>query len=113
MSLSNTRCVLKASAIVRDVEPRVIQQSAALFHVSRCGELWRVFDSPDPGSAIRSMPSPTTYYPYRVFVALARRTELRVHTFTGSAPRTIDAAALQRQLDEATDQAARVAARCA
>jgi hypothetical protein len=113
MSFSSPRSVLKASAIVRDEEPRVIQQSAALFHVSRCGELWRVFDSPAPGSGIRSMPSPITNHPYRVFVALARRSEIRVHTFVESSERGIDAAALQRQLEAAIEVTGSGAARCA
>ena len=113
MSIPSTRTVLKAGATIRDVEPRVIQQTAAVFLVSRCGELWRVFDSRVPGSAVRSMPSPTTEHPHRVFLALARRTEMRVHRFVDGAPRDIDAATVQRQLDEAVEIAPNRVERCA
>jgi hypothetical protein len=113
MSIQSTRTVSKAGAIIHEVEPRVIQQTAALFLVSRCGELWRVFDSPVPGSAVRSMPSPTTEHPCRVFLALARRSEIRVHYFVDGTSRDIDAATVQRQLEEAIEVAPNRAVRCA
>lgn len=113
MSISSTRTVLKAGVIIREVEPRLIEQTAAVFLVSRCGELWRVFDSPAPGSAIRSMPSPTTEHPHRVFLALARRSEMRVYRFVDGAPRDIDSTTVQRQLDEAVEIAPKRVERCA
>ncbi len=84
----------------RDAEPRVIQQYTSIFLVSRYGELWRVYDSAAPDGAERKMPSAGSTLPYRIFLALARRSELRVHAFADGEAREIDPEALQRQLDE-------------
>lgn len=80
-------------------EPRVIQQFTSIFLVSRCGELWRVYDSATPNGTDRTMPSPTSTLPFRLFLALARKTEVRIHTFTPTASREINARSLQHQLD--------------
>jgi hypothetical protein len=80
-------------------EPRVIQQFTSIFLVSRYGELWRVYDSSAPDGADRKMPSQGSTYPHRLFLALARKTEVRVHTFTPGDRRDVDPASLQGQLD--------------
>lgn len=113
MSISITRAVLMAAAPIPDADPRVIQQTAALFLVSRCGELWRVFDSPAAGSATRALPSPTSEHPTRLFVALARRSEVRAYHFADGASRDIDASTLQRQLDGTIELTAKRGMRCA
>ena len=81
-------------------EPRVIQQFTSIFLVSRFGELWRVYDSPAPNGTDRKMPSTGSTYPYRLFLALARKTEVRVHTFAPGDSREVDPVSLQAQLDE-------------
>lgn len=83
-----------------DAEPRVIQQFTSIFLVSRYGELWRVYDSAAPDGTQRTMPSAGSTTPYRIFLALARRSELRAHRFAPGESRDIGPAALQRQLDE-------------
>jgi len=83
-----------------DAEPRVIQQFTSIFLVSRYGELWRVYDSAAPDGAERKMPSAGSTLPHRIFLALARKSELRVHTFAAGESRDIDPVALQQQLDE-------------
>src|SRR3954471_8893545 len=80
-------------------EPRVIQQFTSIFLVSRYGELWRVYDSAAPDGADRKMPSATSTLPNRIFLALARKTEVRVHAFVPGETREIDPASLQAQLD--------------
>jgi len=80
-------------------EPRVIQQFTSIFLVSRCGELWRVYDSATTNGTDRAMPSPTSTLPFRLFLALARKTEVRVHAFTPAESREISARSLQQQLD--------------
>ncbi|MGH7623102.1 MAG: hypothetical protein ACREMU_12235, partial [Gemmatimonadaceae bacterium] len=77
-----------ATATPRTSAPHVIHQTASVFLVSRCGELWRVFDASAPGDAVRQMPSPASKLPHRVFLALAKSSDLRVHTFTSSGART-------------------------
>ncbi|HVX41464.1 MAG TPA: hypothetical protein VHB25_18000 [Gemmatimonadaceae bacterium] len=84
----------------RDDAPRVIQQFTSIFLVSRLGEIWRVYDTNDVNSADRRMPSETSARSLRMFVALARKTEIRVHTFAPGESREIDPAILQRQLDD-------------
>lgn len=81
-------------------EPRVIQQFTSIFLVSRYGELWRVYDSAAPDGADRRMPSGGSTLPYRLFLALARKTEVRVHTFVPGEKRDVDPYSLQAQLDE-------------
>ena len=80
-------------------EPRVIQQFTSIFLVGRFGELWRVYDSAAPGGTDRKTPSNGSGLPYRLFLALARKTEVRVHTFADGGSREIDAQSLQAQLD--------------
>lgn len=80
-------------------EPRVIQQFTSIFLVSRFGELWRVYDSAAPDGTERRMPSNGSSLPYRLFLALARKTEVRVHTFADDGSREIDPQSLQAQLD--------------
>lgn len=84
----------------RDDAPRVIQQFTSIFLVSRAGEIWRVYDSNDVNSADRRMPSQTSARSLRIFVALARKTEIRVHTFASGDARHVDPASLQQQLDD-------------
>jgi hypothetical protein len=81
-------------------EPRVIQQFTSIFLVSRYGELWRVYDSASPDGTDRKMPSAGSTLPYRIFLALARRSELRAHAFAPGESRDIDPVALQEQLDD-------------
>jgi hypothetical protein len=83
----------------RDDAPRVIQQFTSIFLVNRFGELWRVYDSTAPAGGDRKMPSAGSTTPYRLFLALAHRTEERVHTFAPGECRDVDPAALQRQLE--------------
>ena len=80
-------------------EPRVIQQFTSIFLVSRCGELWRVYDSATPNGTDRTMPSPGSTLPFRLFLALARKTEVRIHAFRPGEARDIAAPSLQPQLD--------------
>jgi len=82
-------------------EPRVIQQFTSVFLVSRFGELWRVYDTAAPDGADRKMPSAGSTLPHRLFLALARKTEVRVHTFAPGETRLVDPASLQAQLDDA------------
>lgn len=98
-----TSSVAAALAVIpssHGAEPRVIQQFTSVFLVSRYGELWRVYDSAAPDGAERKMPSAGSTSPYRVFLALARKSEVRVHTFAPGESRDIDPVELQRQLDE-------------
>jgi hypothetical protein len=81
-------------------EPRVIQQFTSIFLVSRHGELWRVYDAAAPEGAERKMPTASSTLPLRLFVALARRSELRVHSFASDEAHEVDPESLQRQLDE-------------
>jgi hypothetical protein len=83
-----------------DAEPRVIRQFTSVFLVSRCGELWRVYDSAAPDGADRRMPSAESTARYRIFLALAHKTEVRAHVFTPGARHAVDAAGLQAQLDD-------------
>ena len=94
--------VAAALAVIptRDDAPRVIQQFTSIFLVNRYGELWRVYDSTAPEGADRKMPSSGSATPHRLFVALARKTELRVHTFAPGAPHDKDPLSLQAQLDD-------------
>jgi transcription initiation factor TFIIIB Brf1 subunit/transcription initiation factor TFIIB len=84
----------------RDDAPRVIQQFTSIFLVSRFGELWRVYDCETPEGGDRAMPSARSTHTHRIFVALARRNELRVHTFAPGESRELDPDSLQRQLDD-------------
>jgi hypothetical protein len=79
-------------------EPRVIQQFTSTFLVDRHGDIWRVFDTNDVDSGERQMPSVSTF-PLRVFIALARNAEMRVHSFARYAARDVDPVSLQAQLD--------------
>jgi hypothetical protein len=81
-------------------EPRVIQQFTSIFLVSKCDELWRVYDCATPDGADRQMPSEQSTSAYRLFLALARKSEVRVHTFAADATHAVDAKTLQSQLDE-------------
>jgi len=99
-----TSSVAAALAVLpnRDgAEPRVIQQFTSIFLVCRYGELWRVYDSAAPDGADRRMPSQGSTLPHRLFLALARKTEVRVHTFAPGESREVDPASLQAQLDSA------------
>ena len=83
--------------------PRVIDQDACVYLVSRYGELWRVYDTSLPrNTTLRVTPTSNSELPHRVFVALARTPELRVHTFTPAGGRTVDPGSLQDQLDQSS-----------
>lgn len=94
--------VAAALAVIptRDDAPRVIQQFTSIFLVNRYGELWRIYDSTAPEGADRKMPSPGSTLPFRLFVALARKTELRAHTFAPGENHDTDPVSLQEQLDD-------------
>jgi hypothetical protein len=98
-----TRSVAAAMAVLplpaRDDAPRVIQQFTSIFLVSRVGELWRVYDSDTPDASDRQMPSRGSTTPYRVFIALTRTAQLRVHGFVPGESRETDPVTLQGQLD--------------
>ena len=83
----------------KDDAPRVIQQFTSVFLVSRLGELWRVYDCDDPDRGERQMPSAQSTRSHRVFVALARQTQMRVFAFDGIDAKDIDPVSLQGQLD--------------
>ena len=83
-----------------DDEPRVIRQSTSVFFVSRAGGLWRVFDAESHESADPQMPSAESGLPVRLFMALAKDDQLRVHRFSQDESRDVDPATLQRQLDD-------------
>jgi hypothetical protein len=85
-------------------EPRVIQQFTSTFLVDRHGDIWRVYDANSVDSTERRMPSVSTF-PFRLFVALARNAEVRVHTFTRGASHDVDPVSLQAQLDAAAPRA--------
>jgi hypothetical protein len=80
-------------------EPRVIQQFTSIFLVGRAGELWRVYDSSSPNGADRTMPSAESNARYRLFLGLARKSEMRAYAFTADVSRDIDPISLQKQLD--------------
>ena len=94
--------VAAALAVIpgKDDSPRVIRQFTSVFLVSRAGELWRVYDADAPDSADRQMPSAGSHLPYRLFMALARDEQLRVHAFAERESHDIDPAVLQAQLDD-------------
>ena len=96
--------VAAALAVIptKDDAPRVIQQFTSIFLVNRFGELWRVYDSHAPEASDRKMPSPGSILPVRLFVALARRSEIRAHTFAPGEAHDTDPASLQRQLDDSS-----------
>lgn len=100
--LSSVAAALAVLPTNDGAEPRVIQQFTSIFIVSRYGELWRVYDSAAPDGADRKMPSSGSNLPYRIFLALARKSEIRVHTFGPDANREIDPISLQAQLDDST-----------
>jgi MoaA/NifB/PqqE/SkfB family radical SAM enzyme len=81
-------------------EPRVIQQFTSIFLVSKCDELWRVYDCVTPDGADRRMPSDKSTLAYRLFLALARKSEVRVYAFAADGTHAVDAKTLQAQLDE-------------
>src|SRR5438067_10910999 len=83
----------------KDDAPRVIRQFSSIFLVSRYGELWRVYDSAAPDGTDRKMPSVGSTLPHRLFLALARKSEQRVHTFAPGEPRDADPGSLQTQLE--------------
>jgi hypothetical protein len=85
-------------------EPRVIQQFTSTFLVDRHSDIWRVYDANAIESAERCIPSVSTF-PFRIFVALARNAEIRVHTFSRTASHDVDPVSLQAQLDAATPKA--------
>lgn len=97
----STSSVAAALAVLpaRDDAPRVIRQSTSIFLVSRHGELWRVYDGEASDVSSRTMPSPQSSHPSRIFVALAHQAETRAHQFASLHDRSIDPAALQEQLD--------------
>jgi hypothetical protein len=99
MVLSSSVAAALAVLPTMDDAPRVIQQFTSIFLVSRYGELWRVYDSAAPDGTDRRMPSPGSTLPCRMFLALARKTEVRVHTFAPDESRALDPVSLQRQLD--------------
>ncbi|HEY4303778.1 MAG TPA: hypothetical protein VGM82_04890 [Gemmatimonadaceae bacterium] len=80
-------------------EPRVIQQFTSIFLVGRAGELWRVYDSSSSSGADRTMPSPESSGRFRLFLGLARKSEMRAYRFTADTSREIDPVSLQKQLD--------------
>lgn len=80
-------------------EPTVIQQLSSVFLVDRDGGIWRVYDANAVDSAERRMPSVSTF-PFRLFVALARQAQTRVHAFERDARRDVDPVSLQAQLDD-------------
>lgn len=100
MVLSSVAAALAVLPSKEGAEPRVIQQFTSIFLVSRFGELWRVYDSSAPDGADRKMPSPGSTLPYRIFLALARKSEVRVHAFAPGEAREVDPHSLQGQLDE-------------
>jgi hypothetical protein len=82
-------------------QPRVIQQFTSTFLVDRHGDIWRVYDANAVEDGERRMPSASTF-PFRLFVALARKAEVRVHSFAREASRAVDPVSLQAQLDGST-----------
>ena len=98
----SARSVAAALAVIptKDDAPRVIQQFTSIFLVNRYGELWRVYDSTGPEGADRKMPSAGSILPVRLFVALARKTEVRVYTFASGEAHDTDPVSLQDQLDQ-------------
>lgn len=97
---STVTAPLAAALIGRSTsEPRVIQQFTSIFLVGKVGELWRVYDSSSPNGADRTMPSTESNARYRLFLGLARKSEMRAYTFTADGSREIDPASLQKQLD--------------
>jgi hypothetical protein len=80
-------------------EPRVIKQFTSIFLVGRAGELWRVYDSSSANGADRTMPSAESSAPYRLFLGLARKSEMRAYMFTADGSREVDPVSLQKQLD--------------
>ena len=84
----------------RDNSPRVIRHFTSIFLVSRAGELWRVYDTETPESVDRQMPLASSRLPCRLFLALARDEQLRVHRFVERESHDVDPAVLQQQLDD-------------
>lgn len=100
MSETNTMAASLSAAIRSgSTEPRVIQQFTSIFLVGRAGELWRVYDSSTPNGADRTMPSVESSARFRLFLGLARKSEMRAFTFTADGSREIDPVSLQKQLD--------------
>jgi hypothetical protein len=84
----------------KDDSPRVIRQFTSIFLVSRAGELWRVYDTAARGNTDPQMPSAESRLPYRIFMALARDEQLRLHVFAERESHDIDPLVLQAQLDD-------------
>jgi hypothetical protein len=101
MSEPSTIAAPLSAAIIGRIgtEPRVIKQITSIFLVGRAGELWRVYDSSSPNGADRTMPSPESSARYRLFLGLARKSEMRAYAFTADVSREIDPVSLQKQLD--------------
>ena len=100
--MNRTSSVAAALAVLpgKSDTPRVIRQFTSIFLVSRAGELWRVYDAVSPESVDRQMPSATSDLPCRLFMALARDEQLRVHRFVERESHDIDPIVLQQQLDD-------------
>jgi hypothetical protein len=101
-SVVRTNSVAAALAVLpgKDDSPRVIRQFTSIFLVSRAGELWRVYDAASTDNLDRQMPSPSSQFPYRIFLALARDEQTRVYRLVQREPRDIDPVVLQQQLDD-------------
>jgi hypothetical protein len=87
--------------------PLVIQQFSSIFLVSGSGEVWRVYDSATPDGADRRMPSAASTLPHRLFLGLARKSEVRVYTFAPSEPREVDPVSLHEQLETSATRSLR------
>ena len=99
-----TSGVAAALAVIpgNDDVPRVIRQFTSIFLVSRAGELWRVYDVETPESTDRLMPSADARVPCRLFMALARDEQVRVHRFDQRDSHELDPVSLQGQLEAST-----------
>ena len=99
---SSVAAALAVLPFPTDDAPRVIRQFTSVFLVSSSGELWRVYDADAPAAVDRQMPSRGSKHPYRVFVALARKSQVRVHSFRTGETTDTDPVALQEHLNDST-----------
>jgi hypothetical protein len=87
-----------------DAGPRLVRQSTAVFLVTPKGDVWRVFDSDEPGGLTRVTPGADEEIRARVFISNADNQLQLVYRFAEGEARSVTADTLQQQLTAANPQ---------
>jgi hypothetical protein len=81
-----------------DGMPRVIADRSTLYLVTPQGDVWRVFDSNEPGGEPRHAPVDDPAVSVRIFIGSGPNGIVRLHRFSAGESRAIGPADLNRQL---------------